>query len=125
MAKLFAGKQSMKEEMAEAKALKSGKISKADYVKGEMAEGHSKKGLMKRAEALKSGKMSAKQYAKTHSEPKKMANGGFAERDVRAKTDGWAAHGSRQFKKMADGGMANCTPGMSGTGRRSMQDYGK
>lgn len=121
MAKMFQGKQSPAEEMAEAKALKSGKISKEQYVKGEMAEGHSKKGLMKRAEALKSGKMSAKQYAKEHAEPKKMANGGFVERDIRSKTDGWAAHGSRQFQKMADGGMAGC----SGTGRRSMQDYGK
>ncbi len=25
----------------------------------------------------------------------------------------------------ADGGMAGCASGMSGTGRRSMQDYGK
>lgn len=77
-AKPFQGKQSKAEEMKEAKMLKSGKISKADYMKGEMSEGHSKKGLAKRAEALKSGKMSAKEYAKTHSEPKKkMADGGI------------------------------------------------
>lgn len=74
MAKLFGGKQSKSEEMAEAKALKSGKISKAQYVKGEMSEGHDKKGAMKRADMMKSGKMSAKEYA---SKAHKMADGGY------------------------------------------------
>lgn len=75
MAKLFQGKQTPAEEMAEAKALKSGKISKAEYVKGEMSEGkgESKREAMKKADALKSGKMSAKEYAS----PKKMADGGM------------------------------------------------
>jgi hypothetical protein len=139
MAKLFKGKETPAEEMAEAKALKGGKISKEQYVKGEKSEGHGK-GAKAKADAIKSGKMSPKQYADMEKEegmkkmanggmacsPKKMANGGFAERDVRSKTDGWAAHGSRQFQKKADGGMASkCMPGMSGTGRRSSQDYGK
>jgi hypothetical protein len=36
----------------------------------------------------------------------KMADGGMATRSVTSKTDGWAAHGSREFpKKFADGGM--------------------
>lgn len=76
MAKLFQGKQTPAEEMAEAKALKSGKISKADYVRGELSEGkgETKADAMKKAEALKSGKMSAKEYAS----PKKMADGGMA-----------------------------------------------
>lgn len=76
MAKMFQGKQSPAEEMAEAKALKSGKITKGEYVKGEMSEGkgESKKEAMKKADALKSGKMSAKEYAS----PKKMADGGMA-----------------------------------------------
>lgn len=76
MAKLFQGKQTPAEEMAEAKALKSGKITKAEYVKGEMAEGKgdTKASAMKKAEALKSGKMSAQEYAS----PKKMADGGMA-----------------------------------------------
>ena len=78
MAKMFQGKQSPAEEMAEAKALKSGKITKGEYVKGEMSEGHDKGHAMKKADALKSGKMSAKEYAAKHKEPKKMADGGMA-----------------------------------------------
>lgn len=74
MAKMFQGKQTPAEEMAEAKALKSGKITKDEYVKGEMSEGHGKGHAMKKADALKSGKMSAKEYAA----PKKMADGGMA-----------------------------------------------
>ncbi len=74
MAKLFQGKDDRAEEMAEARALKSGKITKRDYVKGEQAEGHGK-GAAKKADMLKSGKMSAKQYA--DEEAKKMADGGY------------------------------------------------
>ena len=75
MAKLFQGKQTKSEEMAEAKALKSGKISKDEYVKGEVAEGHSMRDAAKRADAMKSGKMSAQEYAAKHG--KKMADGGY------------------------------------------------
>ena len=96
MAKMFGGKQTAKEEMAEAKALKSGKISKAEYVAGETKEGHGK-GAAKRADAIKSGKMSAAQYAKSEGKMK-MADGGYA-------------------KMMADGGYV--------CGHRSKQDYGK
>ena len=47
--KLFKGKETYAEEMAEAKALKSGKISMKDYAKGEKAEGvHKKAGGMAR-----------------------------------------------------------------------------
>ena len=42
--KLFKGKESMKEELAEAKAIKSGKISPMEYAKGEKMEGHKKGG---------------------------------------------------------------------------------
>lgn len=114
MAKMFQGKDNRAEEMAEAKALKSGKISKAQYVAGEKSEGHGK-GAAKKADAIKSGKMSAEKYAAEHS--KKMADGGKANRDIMSPTDGWAAHGSRIFKKMADGGYV--------CGHRSKQDYGK
>jgi hypothetical protein len=38
-AALFKGKESYKEELAEAKAIKSGKISPAEYAKGEKSEG--------------------------------------------------------------------------------------
>ena len=98
MAAMFKGKETPEEEMAEAKALKSGKISKDQYVKGEKSEGHGK-GAKAKADAIKSGKMSPKQYADMH-------KGG-------------------KMEKMADGGMAGSCAGMSGTGRRSNQDYGK
>ncbi len=66
---LFKGKDDAKEEKSEARALKSGKISKADYVKGEKMEGDGK-GAAKRAGAIKSGKMSPAAYAKMESKKK-------------------------------------------------------
>lgn len=79
MAKLFGGKESPAEEMAEAKALKSGKISKAQYMKGEKMEGPAKN-AKKNADAIKSGKMSPKEYADMAKKGpvKKMADGGMA-----------------------------------------------
>lgn len=74
--KLFGGKETKAEEMKEAKALKSGKISKSQYVAGEKSEGHSK-GAAAKADKIKSGKMSPAAYAAGH---KKMANGGKAKR---------------------------------------------
>ena len=41
---LFKGKETYAEEMKEAKALKSGKISMKEYAKGEKMEGHKKGG---------------------------------------------------------------------------------
>lgn len=80
--KLFGGKETRAEEMKEAKALKSGKISKAQYVAGEKSEGHGK-GAAKTAAAIKSGKISPKQYAQAETMKKggcvtKMAAGGKA-----------------------------------------------
>jgi hypothetical protein len=75
--KLFGGKETRAEEMKEAKALKSGKISKAQYVAGEKSEGHGK-GAAKTAAAIKSGKISPKQYAQAETMMKKMASGGKA-----------------------------------------------
>lgn len=60
--KLFGGRESPKEEMAEAKALKSGRISKSQYVAGEKSEGHGA-GAAKKASAIKSGRLSPKAYA--------------------------------------------------------------
>jgi hypothetical protein len=73
--KLFTGKDSKAEEMAEAKALKSGKISPKQYKAGEKSEGEKNtKEISKNAAAIKSGKLSPAAYAKTES--KGMANGG-------------------------------------------------
>ena len=63
MAKMFGGKDTKKEEMAEAKALKSGKITKAQYIAGEKSEGDSVSKAKGNANAIKSGKMSPKSYA--------------------------------------------------------------
>ena len=46
--KLFKGKESMKEELAEAKAIKSGKITPMEYAKGEKMEGHCGGGKIKK-----------------------------------------------------------------------------
>ena len=77
MAKLFTGKDTRAEEMAEAKALKGGKISKKQYVAGEKSEGHGK-GAAKKADAIKSGKLSPAKYAAGE----KMADGGCVGRRV-------------------------------------------
>lgn len=72
--KPFQGKQTKKEEMAEAKAVRSGKVSPAQYAAREKAEGDtkSKSALMARGKALASGKMSASAYgAKAKGMPKK------------------------------------------------------
>lgn len=68
--KLFGGKETAGEELKEAKALKSGKISKSQYVAGEKSEGHGK-GAAKTASAIKSGKISPKQYAQAETMMKK------------------------------------------------------
>jgi len=75
MAKMFGGKDDKAEEMAEAKGLKSGKISKAQYIAGEKSEGEDSKEAKKNANAIKSGKMTANAYA--NKESKKMADGGY------------------------------------------------
>jgi hypothetical protein len=46
---LFKGKESYSEELKEAKAIKSGKISPQEYAKGEKMEGHKKGGCVKMA----------------------------------------------------------------------------
>lgn len=60
---LFKGKDTKSEEKKEAQAVKAGKISPAQYVKGEKMEGEGK-GAMARGKAIKSGKLSPAAYAK-------------------------------------------------------------
>lgn len=68
LARLFKGKNSPDEEKKEARAVKSGKVSVAEYVKGEKSEGDRKpaKALAKDAKDMKSGKLTAAQYAARH-----------------------------------------------------------
>lgn len=85
--KLFGGKETPAEEMKEAKALKSGRISPKQYAAGEKSEGHGA-GAAKKAAAIKSGRLSPKAYAEEHAvkkgamcgggKVKKMAAGGLA-----------------------------------------------
>ena len=79
--KLFGGKETYKEELGEAKAVKSKKISPKQFVKGEKSEGHKgeEKGVAKMAKKIASGKMSPESYAyKEAAEP--MKQGGKAKK---------------------------------------------
>jgi len=79
--KLFGGKETYKEELGEAKAVKSKKISPKQFVKGEKSEGHKgeEKGVAKMAKKIASGKMSPESYAsKEAAEP--MKKGGKAKK---------------------------------------------
>lgn len=97
--KLFGGKESRAEEMAEAKALRSGKISERQYVRGEKSEGHKEEDSGKMAKSIKSGKMSPAAYAKMEtSEPKGMKCGG-------------------NVKKMAGGGYVRSADGIASKGK--------
>jgi len=73
---LFKGGETYGEELGEAKAVASKKISPKQFVKGEKSEGHKEeeKGAAKIAKKIASGKMSPKQYA-TMETSEKMAKG--------------------------------------------------
>ena len=84
--KLFGGKETYKEELAEAKAVKSGKISPAGFARGEKSEGYKneEKNPLKLGKDIKSGKMSPEAYAKKEAkEPKGMKCGGKVKKMVR------------------------------------------
>ena len=61
----FKGKQTKAEEMAEAKAVRSGRTSPAEYARAEKKEGDAKSvaSLKAKGEKLASGRMTAAQYA--------------------------------------------------------------
>lgn len=63
--KAFGGKQTPAEERKEARMVRSGKVSPAEYARREKAEGDSKpaSSLKATGQKLASGKMSASQYA--------------------------------------------------------------
>lgn len=102
MKRLFRGVDTPAEEKAEARAVRSGKISPKQYVAGEKSEGETEPGMMARAKALKSGKMSPAAYAKHEATEKpaakKMACGG------KAKAKKMACGGKAKAVKMAKGG---------------------
>ena len=71
--KLFKGKETYGEELKEAKAVKSGKITPGQFAKGEKSEGygHEEKGAKALGQRIKSGKVTPKRYAEMETkEPK-------------------------------------------------------
>ena len=105
--KMFGGKETPKEEMAEARALRSGAISKKQYIAGERSEGHKDMADVRgNANAIASGRMSPKAYAAEERGEKKMANGGRV--------------GSSLSMSAPNAPTGNCGPGV-----RSQQDYKK
>lgn len=101
--KLFNGKETRAEEMAEAKALRSGQISKKQYIAGEKSEGHSDmRDVRGNANAIASGRMSPAAYAAE--ERTEMADGGLV--------------------RQGTGAPNECTYNQ-GPGVRSLQDYRK
>lgn len=66
---LFKGKDTPAEERKEANAVKAGKISPAQYAKGEKMEGEGK-GASQRGKDIKSGKLTPAAYAKMESKKK-------------------------------------------------------
>lgn len=117
MAKMFQGKQTRQEEMAEAKAVRSGKVSPAEYARREKAEGDkaSTKSLEARGKQLASGKMSADQYA--GKAMPKMANGGMVQ--------GYADGGLVGLHRASTSMVPNAPCMSHGPGVRSHQDYKK
>lgn len=116
----FKGKQTKAEEMAEAKAVRSGKVSPAEYARKEKAEGDTKSmaSLKARGEKLASGRMSAAEYGAMAPKMKKMADGGMVK--------GYADGGSVGGLYRASTSMKPNEPCYThGPGVRSQQDYKK
>ena len=95
--KLFKGKETPAEEMKEARALKSGKISAKQYEAGEKMEGHGK-GAAAKAKAIKSGKMSPASYAKEHTMKKGGKTSCYAGGGYVRSADGVAKKGKTKGK---------------------------
>jgi hypothetical protein len=94
--KLFKGKETFGEEMKEAKAVKSGKISPKMFAKGEKMEGHKEeKNPLGLGKKIASGKMSPKQYADMESKEAKgyKAGGMIATKMGKVTAGGKRPHG--------------------------------
>ncbi len=75
--KLFKGKETFKEELAEGKAVAKKRLTPAQFARGEKSEGHKEENAMQIGNKLRSGKMSPQAYAKAEAaEPKGMRLGG-------------------------------------------------
>ena len=113
---MFRGTESAAEEKAEARAVRSGKISPKQYVAGEKSEGEKEPGMMARAKALKSGKMSPAAYAK-HEGMEKMKRGGCATKKM-------AAGGGVEAKGKTKGTQVKMSVGKTGTVKKMAKGGG-
>ena len=113
---LFGGKESYKEEFGEAKAVAKKKITPAQFVKGEKAEGHKEEpGMKGLAKKLATGKVTPTMYAKKESkEPMGMNKGGSAS----SRADGAAKQGkTKGVVMMAKGGFVRAADGVAKKGK--------
>ena len=114
--KLFGGKETYKEELGEAKAVAKKKITPAQFVKGEKAEGHKEEpGMKGLAKKLATGKVTPTMYAKKESkEPMGMNKGGSAS----SRADGAAKQGkTKGVVMMAKGGFVRAADGVAKKGK--------
>ena len=114
---LFGGKETYNEEFGEAKAVAKKKITPAQFVKGEKAEGHKEEpGMKGLAKKLATGKVTPTMYAKKESkEPMGMNKGGSAS----SRADGAAKQGKTEGKMvmMAKGGFVRAADGVAKKGK--------
>lgn len=116
MKRLFRGADTPAEEKAEARAVRSGKITPKQYVAGEKSEGEKEPGMMARAKALKSGKMSPAAYAKQEG-TEKMKRGGCATKKM-------AAGGGVEAKGKTKGTQVKMSVGKTGTVKKMAKGGG-
>ena len=113
---LFGGKETYKEEFGEDKAVAKKKITPAQFVKGEKAEGHKEEpGMKGLAKKLATGKVTPTMYAKKESkEPMGMNKGGSAS----SRADGAAKQGkTKGVVMMAKGGFVRAADGVAKRGK--------
>ena len=107
--KLFRGKETYKEELSEAKAVASKKITPKQFAKFEKSEGYKgeEKGASGTGKKIASGRMTPAKYAEMEAnEPKeKFSRGGGVER--KGKTQGSMVKMSGGKRKFAEGGMTD------------------
>ena len=121
--RMFGGKESYPEEMREAVAVKSNRMSPSQYARGEMSEkpmGRAKKETygeeLKKGMAIKSGRVSPKQYAMAAP----MKKGGMASGGYTKEADGVAQRGktkATQPKMFSAGGYTSTADGVAKRGK--------
>ena len=115
ISKLFKGKETYKEELDEAKAIKSGKITPQQYAKGEKSEGHAKGGVMKEtmgpktmSKDVEAGSNKLTKFGQSAVQKRGMTKGtNLGDSGPTAKIQGGGMKCGGKVKKMASGGSAS------------------